>query len=132
MSKYTAGKFSKSLYYALRGLRVAFKSQRNFRTQIFVGSIAIILALFLGFSTIELCILLFVIAMVLICELFNSVIEFVLDATYRNKYSKLVEMSKDMSAGAVLLATFFSLFLGLLLFANKILILFNLRAILWH
>jgi diacylglycerol kinase len=69
---------------------------------------------------VEFCLLLFVIAMVLICELINSVIEFVLDATYRNKYSKLVEMSKDMSAGAVLIATILSIVIGSLLFLGKI------------
>lgn len=126
MSKYTAGKFSKSFSFAIRGLFIAYKSQRNFRAQIFVGSLALILAAVLGFSMVEFCLLLFVIAMVLICEMFNSVIEFVLDATYRNKYSKLVEMSKDMSAGAVLLATFLSIIIGLLLFMNKILIIFKL------
>lgn len=119
MSKFTAGKFSQSLSFALKGLRIAYKSQRNFRTQIFVGSIALIAAILFQFTMVEFCLLFFVIAMVLICELFNSVIEFVLDATYRNKYSKLVEMSKDMSAGAVLLATILSIIIGLLLFIHK-------------
>ena len=127
MSKYTAGSFRKSLSYAMKGIRIAYKSQRNFRTQIFIGSLALILAIGLHFTMVEFCLLLFVIAMVLICELINSVIEFVLDATYRNKYSKLVEMAKDMSAGAVLIATFLSIGIGLLLFIGKIVELTNLR-----
>lgn len=127
MSKFTSGSFRKSFSYALKGIRIAFKSQRNFRTQIFIGTLALLLAIGLKFTMVEFCLLLFVIAMVLICELINSVIEFMLDATYRNKYSKLVEMSKDMSAGAVLIATFLSIAIGSLLFIGKILEITGLR-----
>ncbi len=56
------------------------------------------------------------IAIVLICELLNSVIEFTLDAVYGNNYSKLVEMAKDMSAGMVLLAAISSVVVGIVLF----------------
>ena len=84
------------------------------------AAIATISAFLLRFSLIEFCILIIVIGTVLICELFNSVIEFILDATYRNRYSKLVEMAKDMSAGAVLIATVSSIFIGLILFLNKL------------
>lgn len=120
MSKFATSSLSKSFSYALKGIRIAFKSQQNFRTQILMGSIALVLSVFMKFTMVEFCLLLFVIAIVLICELINSVIEFVLDATYRNKYSKLVEMSKDMSAGAVLIATFLSIIIGSLLFLGKI------------
>ncbi len=120
MSKFTSESFKKSLAYATKGIRIAYKSQRNFRMQIFIGSFALVLAIGLKFSMVEFCLLFFVIAMVLICELINSVIEFVLDATYRNKYSKLVEMAKDMSAGAVLIATLLSIIIGCLLFIGKI------------
>lgn len=121
MSKYTANKFSQSLSYSIKGIRVGFKSQRNFRAQIAVGIIASILAIVLRFSILEFCFVIAVISLVLICELFNSVIEFVLDATYRNKYSKLVGLAKDMSAGAVLVATVASISIGILLYGSKIL-----------
>lgn len=120
MSKYSTSKFYKSLGYAFKGIMAAIKSQQNFRIHILLGFFAFILAIFLHFSAVEFCILFLVIAMVLLCELFNSVIEFTLDAVYKNKYSKLVELAKDMAAGAVLISTGFSLLIGFILFGSKI------------
>ena len=79
------------------------------------------------FTIVEFCILFMTMAMVLLCELFNSVIEFALDALYHNKYSKLVEMAKDMSAGAVLISTFASIVIGSVLFGGKLFFILGIR-----
>ena len=42
MSKFTSGGYRKSLSYALQGLSVAYKSQRNYRFHLFVGFLAIL------------------------------------------------------------------------------------------
>lgn len=120
MSKYSETNFMKSYGYAMHGLRLAWKSQKNFKRQITMGILAVIFAIALKFSIPEFCILFILIAMVLICELFNSVIEFMLDSVFKNKYSKLVEMSKDMAAGAVCLSSFCALITGSILFLSKI------------
>ncbi len=120
MSKYSEKSFIKSFGYAIHGIRLALKSQKNFRRQIVLGFIAVFASFILHFTLIEFCILIMLITMVLICELFNSVVEFMLDSVFKNKYSKLVGMSKDMAAGAVCLASLCSLFIGILLFSNKI------------
>lgn len=120
MTKYATSKFYKSFSFAIRGIFAAIKSQQNFRIQLSIGFFAYIAAFFLKFSIVEFCILSLVIAMVLLCELFNSVIEFTLDAVYKNKYSKLVELAKDMAAGAVLISTFFSIVIGIMLFVHRI------------
>ena len=124
MSKYGGKNFFSSMNFAFRGLKLVVKSQKNFRRQVFSGIFILILAWLLKFSYIEYCILLLVISFILVCEMFNSVFEFTLDAYTRNKYSKLVEMAKDISAGSVLTATIFSSFIGFILFINKIYILF--------
>ena len=49
-------------------------------------------------------------------EMINSAIEFALDAVFHNKYSTLVGMAKDISAGAVMFATFVALIIGFVLF----------------
>ena len=79
-----------------------------------------ILAYILKFSAIEFCILFFVIGLVIVSEMLNTAIEFALDSIYHNKYSKMVGMAKDISAGAVMFATFISIFVGLILFGSKI------------
>ncbi len=121
MSKYTHNNFSKSFATARKGIRLALKSQKNFRIHIVIALITFLLAFLLKFNYIEFCILVFVIGFVMVSELFNSVIEFSLDAYYKNKYSTLVKMAKDMAAGGVLISTVVSIIIGLILFGNKIL-----------
>lgn len=116
MSKFKANSFSESFNYATRGLRLAINSQKNFVIELVIGGLAFFIATFLRFSSTDKCILLLTILVVLVCELFNSAIEFTLDATYKNSYSKLVEMAKDISAGVVLLASIFSIIIGIILF----------------
>ena len=116
MSRFKANSFSESLGYALRGLKLAISSQKNFVIELIIGVIAFLLACAFGFSSSDKCILLITILIVLICEMLNSAIEFTLDAVYKNSYSKLVEMAKDISAGVVLLASIFSIIIGIILF----------------
>ena len=53
--------------------------------------------------------------MVIVTEMLNTAIEFTLDAVFHNRYSRLVGMAKDISAGAVMFASFISVFIGLTL-----------------
>lgn len=122
MSKFTSGGYKKSLSYAIQGLSVAYKSQRNYRFHLFVGFLAILGGILLNFKCIEYCVLILSISFVITAELFNSVIEFALDALYKNKYSKMVKMAKDLSAGVVLIAAMTSILIGLMLFGRKLLI----------
>ena len=124
MSKFTTGGYRKSLSHALQGLSVAYKSQRNYRFHLLAGFLAILGGILLNFKCVEYCILILAISFVITAELFNSVIEFALDALYKNKYSKLVKLAKDLSAGVVLIAAMTSLLIGFMLFGRKILIMF--------
>ena len=121
MSKYSEkSNYVKSIKYANKGLRAALKSQKNFRFQLFFSVLVIIAAILLDFNMIEMCLVVFAIGMVLVAELFNSVIEFALDALYHNKRNTLVGLAKDMSAGAVLIATCTAAIIGTILFSNRI------------
>lgn len=116
MTKFKSSGIKESISNAYRGLKLAVSSQRNFRIEVIIAFIAFVLALFLRFSHADMCILIIMIALVLICEILNSVIEFTLDAVYKNNYSKLVEMAKDMSAGMVLLVAIISVIVGFILY----------------
>ena len=124
MSKYSEKNFMKSFGYALRGLKLAIKSQKNFRRQIILAVIALSLGFVLHFSLTEFCIIILIIGMVLFAELFNSVVEFMLDAVYKNNYSKIVEMAKDMAAGSVCIVSACAVIVGGMLFINKLILLF--------
>ena len=64
------------------------------------------------------------IAMVISAEMFNSAIEFSLDAIFHNKFSRMVGMAKDIAAGAVMVVTIIAVMIGVLLFAPPIFQLF--------
>ena len=120
MNKFQSRSFQKSVIYALNGLRLAFKSQRNFRKHLVIALFTFIIAFFLKVSILEFCIILFANTLVLICEMFNSVVEFVIDAYYKNKWAKLAKLAKDIGAGAVLISACMSACVSLLIYASKI------------
>jgi diacylglycerol kinase len=57
--------------------------------------------------------------------MFNSAIEFSLDAIFHNRYSRMVGMAKDIAAGAVMVVSICALMVGVLLFAPPIIALFT-------
>ena len=121
MSKYSENNFLKSFSFALRGIRIAFKSQPNVKRQLFIGLVAFVTAYFLHFNKYEFILLLMMCAMVIAAEMFNSAIEFSIDAVLKNKYSKLAGMAKDIAAGAVFITSLAALIVGILLFGSKLL-----------
>ncbi|MEE3348563.1 MAG: diacylglycerol kinase family protein [Candidatus Gastranaerophilaceae bacterium] len=121
MSKFKSQGFRKTFKNARKGLRIVLKSERNIRIHFLVGTLALLCGAELKLSIIELCIVLLAIALVVGFEMINSAIEFSLDAVFHNKYSTLVGMAKDISAGAVMFATFIAIAIGLLIFIPPIL-----------
>lgn len=121
MSKFKAGSFWKSLGFALSGLLLATKSQRNVRIEIILGMVAVVIGVFLNFSMLEFAVLLITMGFVLMAELLNTIIEFIVDAYFGNKYSPLAKMSKDLAAGLVLMCATLASVVGFLLFVPKLL-----------
>ena len=121
MTKFKSSNVLESISNAVHGLKLALFSQRNFVIEVIISFIVLTLAILLKFTVTDICIVIIMITIVLVCELLNSVIEFTLDAVYKNNYSRLVEMAKDMSAGMVLLVAIISVILGSLLYGSYIL-----------
>ena len=105
MTRFTNKKFITSVKHSLDGIFTTFKSQRNFKFQICILFVICFVAFGFEYSAVEFALCLFSIFLVLILEMFNSCIEFTLDAVYKNKYSTLVKLAKDISAGAVLVSS---------------------------
>jgi len=120
MSKYKANGVFESMGFALRGIFISLKSQLNFRVEVAIAIMGLILAFYLRFTYVELAIYVFTVALMLFAEMMNTVNEFIIDAYFGNKYSVLAKMGKDICAGAVYLISFLSVIIGLLLFAPKI------------
>lgn len=117
MTKYKKQNFSSTFKNARKGMRLTLKSERNLRIHLFVASLVLVSAYCLNFSINKFCILLLTIAGVISAEMFNSAIEFSLDAIFHNKFNRMVGMAKDIAAGAVMIVTISAVLTGVLLFA---------------
>ncbi len=120
MNKFQSRSFSRSVMFALNGVRLAFRSQRNFRKHLVIAIFSLSLAFILRVSIVEFCIILFANAFVLVMEMMNSVIEFVIDAYYKNKWAKLAKLSKDIAAGAVLVSACTSAAIAVIIYGSKV------------
>ena len=117
MTKYKKQNFSSTFKNARKGMRLTLKSERNLRIHLYVASLVLVSAYCLNFSINKFCILLLTIAGVISAEMFNSAIEFSLDAIFHNKFNRMVGMAKDIAAGAVMIVTISAVLIGVLLFA---------------
>jgi len=110
----------KSQKHAFEGILSIVKNERNFRIQIVVAILVVILSFMLQISHQDWIAVAFLITLVLISEAFNSVIEAVCD-TVSEEYRINIKYAKDVSAGAVLISAILSFVLGLIIFMPYIL-----------
>jgi diacylglycerol kinase len=107
-------KFLRSFRYAFEGLKSAF-SEQTFRIFCLVAVVVIFLMFWFEIPLFEKVILILTITLVMTLELINSRIERVLDFLQPN-YDPRVKIIKDISAGAVFLASLGALIIGILIF----------------
>ncbi|MDB5038014.1 MAG: diacylglycerol kinase [Bacteriovoracaceae bacterium] len=103
--KYT---FLNRLSFAWNGIRAAFKSEANFRIQLFLALVAIIILFVTQPDAIWWALILLSTASVLAAELANTSLEKALDKLHPEAHF-LVGISKDCAAGAVLILSLGSL-----------------------
>ena len=104
-----------SFRYAAQGLVYAFASQRNFRLQLAMGSLALTLGLWLHLNVLELGVLVLTVAAVLVLELLNTATEAAVDLAIGRQFHPLARVAKDCAAAAVLVAAMASILIALLL-----------------
>ncbi len=93
-------KFVQSMHHALRGIRFIL-DEANFRIQLFVGVLVIVLMGALKVSRFEQLILLMLIFAALSLEILNTIVEKMVDMM-SVRYDVHAKMLKDMTAGLVL------------------------------
>ena len=111
--------FLTSFKDCIHGFEFVIVNEDNFKREIIFGIIALILSFVLKVSSIEFIIILFVIALVLICEVINTSIEKTVDL-YTKEYNETAKIAKDVSAFSVLLTCFFAAVIGIVIFVPKI------------
>jgi len=114
-NRFSIKKRIKSFGYSLAGIRQFVKTQHNAWLEIGVALLVIIAGFVLQVEAIEWCFLLFAIGFVLVCEAFNTAIEFLVDLVSPQQ-NKLAGAVKDIAAGAVLLSACTAAAIGLIVF----------------
>lgn len=111
--------FFVSFGHAVDGISYVVSHERNFLIELVFAILVAIASFILKVSLIEWCLLVVVIGIVLALEMVNTAIERCVDLVTKD-YRELARIAKDVSAGAVLVMSMFSVILGILIFLPKI------------
>lgn len=95
--------FLMSFSYAAAGIWHVLLTQRNMRVHFVAALLVLGLAVYLKIEAHDLLFLIFSITLVIMAEMFNTVVEAVVDL-YAQTYHPLARIAKDVAAGAVLIA----------------------------
>ncbi|KKQ35960.1 MAG: hypothetical protein US50_C0002G0020 [Candidatus Nomurabacteria bacterium GW2011_GWB1_37_5] len=116
---FSLNKRVKSFGHAWRGICIFIKTQKNSWIQLFASFIVIIAGLYFNLSSYEWIALVIAIGAVFMAEAFNTAIEIDMDLTSPD-YHPRARDTKDVAAGAVLIASLTALIIGLIIFLPKI------------
>lgn len=114
-------KLWESFNFAIEGVIYALKTQRNLRLHAIIGMAALILSLLLPLERVEIIIIVMTIVLVFITEMLNTALELIINLLTET-YHPLARIAKDISAGAVFLATVNAIFVGYLILYKKYLL----------
>jgi diacylglycerol kinase (ATP) len=101
------------------GIIWVLRTQRNMRVHFLAGAAALVLAVVLGVSRIDLLVLILAIALVLVAEMINTALEAAVDLAQPDPHP-LAKVAKDVAAGGVLISAACSLAIGYLVFADRL------------
>lgn len=107
--------FLHSFVYAWDGVCYVVHTQRNMRVHLTLGVLAVALGIYLRVSPVEWGLVFVAIALVLVSEMMNTVVEAVVDLASPH-YHPLAKVAKDAAAGAVLLNALLAVIIALCVF----------------
>jgi diacylglycerol kinase (ATP) len=99
----------KSFGFAWAGIAYTWGHEPNFRIEVVVGILAVLLSLWLQVSPVP---ILVMVAVVLALEIMNSAVEAIVDLASPDIHP-LAKLAKDAAAGAVFLASLIAVLVGL-------------------
>ncbi|MBF9253076.1 diacylglycerol kinase family protein [Pontibacter sp. 172403-2] len=105
----------KSFKYAFKGISAVFRSEPNMHLHALASMIVFIMAFRFKVTRNEWCILVFCVGLVWMAEIFNTAIE-TLTNLVSPELHPLAGKTKDLAAGAVLMASITAAIIGLILF----------------
>lgn len=108
----------KSFHYAFQGIITFFKYEHNARIHALAALCVVGLGFYMHLSISEWCWISFAIGLVIITEMLNTAVESLTDLA-SPEIHPLAKKTKDIAAGAVLIATLVAIVIGLLIFIPK-------------
>lgn len=109
-----------SFRYAFKGLKIFFATQHNSWIHLVAALSVIAAGFFFSITKTEWLFVVTAIALVLITEMLNTAIEFLVDLVSPD-YNELAGKVKDLAAGAVLFAALMAAVIGILVFGPYLL-----------
>ena len=122
--KYGLKRLGNSFVYASRGIISAYKTEQNLIVHTIALIINIILMIALKLSTVECVLIIIVITFVFTLEMVNTAIEYAIDMAMPQVHP-LAKISKDVSSGAVLVASIGAVVVGIIIYLPKIIEIFS-------
>ncbi len=107
--------FMKSFRYALRGISYAWKTEENFRSEVVISVIVLVMSFAFPLRPIQQVLVGLLVVWVLTLELVNTVLERMMDIL-NPKIHPFVKVTKDLMAGAVLVSAAGAFVIGLIIF----------------
>lgn len=111
---------AESFYHALRGLTVAFGTERNLKIHTALAIFALSLAAYLKFDNVSWALLFLAIGLVVTAELLNTAIERSIDMFTGGEFNNLAKDAKDIAAGACLCASLTSIGIGAAIYLPRL------------
>lgn len=103
---------------AANGIIYTLKNERNIKIHVAAAAVVLLLSLVFQLSRAEFLIVCLTIGFVMVCELFNTAIEIIVDIIV-DVYHPKAKIIKDIAAGAVLLSAFVSVVVGYFIFFDR-------------
>jgi len=111
--------FLRSFSFAGQGVWHAVSTQRNMRVHLAAAIAAVIVGAVLGIGATQWACLALAIGLVLVAEMFNTVIEAIIDLQMPNVHP-LARVAKDGAAGAVLIASVAAVGVAIAIFVPRL------------
>lgn len=108
-----------SFKYAFRGIRAVISSERNAKVHILFAILAVILSVVLKVGLLEFLFVFIAVLLVFLSEIVNTAIEKTLDLISQEN-NHIVQLTKDMMAGAVLLSALGAVVVAVVVFGPHI------------
>lgn len=118
------GSLIKSFGYAFQGIFTSLAKERNLKIHFAIAILVVIFGFLLKIALWEWIVCLILFGLVISLELANTAIEEVVDLA-SPKWHEKAKRAKDAAAGAVLFSALISAVIGIIIFAPKLFLIFN-------